>query len=434
MQDRRHFLKSIASTLALPLLEPAHAAMSRAGVVKPTRLAYVYIPNGVNVEQWFPTGTGRDFSFSPSLKPLEALREDIQVITGLMLDKAKPNGDGAGDHARANSAFLTGCQPYKTAGADIRIGVSVDQIAARHLSGLTRLSSLELSTDEQRRSGNCDSGYSCAYQFNLSWRSDTTPAPPERDPRLVFESLFGAKDDSANQSRRARRKSVLDFVLAESKALQARASYSDRNKLDEYYTSVREIEQRIQRAESFAVAEPTIAEPGGIPQSYREHIRLMFDLMRVAFQSDSTRVASYLLAHDGSNRTFPEININESHHNLSHHQLDPRRLALIAEIDRFYATELALFLENMKKTPDGDGSLLDHSMILYGAGIQDGDRHNHGNLPIILAGRGSGQLQPGKLLAATEGTPLTNLHLSLLERLGVPAQRVGDSTGSLQGI
>jgi hypothetical protein len=424
------FLKSLASTLALPMLEPLRAATATAPG-SPLRLAYVYMPNGVNTKLWFPTGSGKNYKLSPSLEPLAEMRDHFQVIKGLALDKARANGDGAGDHARANATFLTGCQARKTAGADIRIGMSADQLAAREVGHLTRLPSLELSTDEPRRSGNCDSGYSCAYQYNLAWRSDATPAPPMRDPRSVFEALFGSADSSKNAERQDRKKSVLDFVMEDAKRLQSRATGGDKNKLDEYFTSVREIEQRIERAEKHRRERPEIDVPNGVPDTYREHIRAMYDLMLVAFQSDSTRIASFMLAHDGSNRTFPEIGVNEAHHGISHHQHDERRLSLIAKIDEYYAAEFARFLKNMRDIKEGNGTLLDHSMIVYGGGISDGDRHNHDQLPIILAGHGNGTLQAGRLLETRGETPLTNLHLSLLDRMGVKAERVGDSTGKL---
>jgi hypothetical protein len=380
---------------------------------------------------WFPQGSGTNYKLSPSLEPLEGLRDHLQIIRGLALDKARANGDGPGDHARANATFLTGCQARKTAGADIRIGVSADQLVAKQLGQTTRLPSLELSTDEPRRSGNCDSGYSCAYQYNLAWRSETTPAPPMRDPRAVFEALFGSADGKGNLERQQRKQSVLDFVMEDTKRLQNRASGADRNKLDEYFTAVREIEQRIEMAEKHRKSVPEIDKPNGVPETYQEHIRTMFDLMTVAFQTDTTRVSTFLLAHDGSNRTFPEIGVNEAHHNISHHQRDARRLELIAKIDRYYAAEFARFLDKLKNTREGNGNLLDHSMIVFGSGISDGDRHNHEDLPLILAGHGNGSLKTGRLWQADDNTPMTNLHLSLLDRMGVNAERVGDSTGKL---
>jgi hypothetical protein len=424
------FLKSLASTIALPLLQPLRAAAVGTAAA-PLRLAYIYLPNGVNTKMWFPQGSGTNFKLSPSLEPLEGLRDHLQIIRGLALDKARANGDGPGDHARANATFLTGCQARKTAGADIRIGVSADQLVAKQLGQTTRLPSLELSTDEPRRSGNCDSGYSCAYQYNLAWRSETTPAPPMRDPRAVFEALFGSADGKGNLERQQRKQSVLDFVMEDTKRLQNRASGADRNKLDEYFTAVREIEQRIEMAEKHRKSVPEIDKPNGVPETYQEHIRTMFDLMTVAFQTDTTRVSTFLLAHDGSNRTFPEIGVNEAHHNISHHQRDARRLELIAKIDRYYAAEFARFLDKLKNTREGNGNLLDHSMIVFGSGISDGDRHNHEDLPLILAGHGNGSLKTGRLWQADDNTPMTNLHLSLLDRMGVNAERVGDSTGKL---
>ncbi len=432
MHSRRTFLRSLASTIALPMLEPLYGGAKPGIAANPLRLAYVYLPNGVNTKLWFPEGRGKSFKFSSSLEPLQELRDDLQIITGLTLDKARANGDGAGDHARANATFLTGCQPKKTAGADVRSGISADQIAAQQIGRLTRLPSLELSTDEARRSGNCDSGYSCAYQYNLAWRSDTTPAPPMRDPRAVFEALFGTNpQDAATQNRIARKKSVLDFVLNDAKRLESRATGADRNKLDEYFTAVREVEKRIENAEHHRIEVPEIDVPNGVPATYAEHIRTMYDMLHLAFQTDSTRIATFLLAHDGSNRTFPDVGVNEAHHNLSHHQRDARKLAQIAKIDRFYATELKRFLDKMKATKEGAGNLLDHSMIVFGGGISDGDRHNHDNLPIILAGGGGGSLERGRLNQVPNETPLTNLHLALLERMNVKAERIGDSTGKI---
>lgn len=432
---RRIFLRSLAATIALPAL-PSLAASVPVARKTPVRLAYIYAPNGVNIDKWFPTTTtGSELTLSPTLEPLAPVQDMIQILRGLDLDKARANGDGAGDHARANAAFLTGCQPRKTAGADIRLGISADQIAAREIGHHTPLPSLELSTDAPRRSGNCDSGYSCAYQFNLAWRSEASPVPAERDPRLIFETLFGRSENPETERRRARRQSVLDFVLDDAKRLHNQANGADRTKLDEYLTSVREVEQRIERAEAFRREIPETDVPNGVPDSYREHLRLMFEMLALAFETDSTRIASFLLAHDGSNRTFPEIGVRDAHHYLSHHQKKASNLEAIAKIDRFYVEEFSRFLQDMRTRKVEDGSsLLDHSMIVFGSGIRDGDRHNHDDLPILLAGGGGGSLTPGRTITAPDGTPLTNLHLSLLERLGVRAERIGDSTGKLDAI
>lgn len=433
MHNRRTFLKGVATTLALPSLSSL-GAVGAAAAAHPTRLGFIYVPNGVNLKHWNPTGSGTDYELSKTLQPLAGLKKDFSILRNLDHDKAWANGDGAGDHARANATFLTGCQARKTAGADIQLGVSVDQLAARQIGYKTRVSSLELSTDPSRRSGHCDSGYSCAYQFNLSWLDENTPAPAERDPRLVFEKLFGSGNAKEDARRRHYRKSILDFVHDDAKRLQKRLGATDRSKVDEYLTAVRDIEQRIDRAEHFKVEVPEDQRPTGIPKSYQEHIRLQFDLMALAFQTDTTRISTFMLAHDGSNRAFPELGIHSGHHELSHHRRKEDHLKQIAEIDLFYIQQLAAFLEKLKNTKEGEGNLLDHSMIVYGSGIADGDRHSHDNLPVLLAGKGNGQLNPGRIVEAEAGTPMTNLYLSLLDRMGVAAERIGDSTGKLSGI
>ena len=424
--------------ISLPFLESfgARAFAATKPVTKPVRAAWMYIPNGVNVEQWMSTGDGASYQLSPSLQQIAQHRNDFMVVSGLMQDFARSHGNGGGDHARATATFLTGCMPTKTAGADIHLGISVDQIAAQKIGHLTRLPSLELSTDGQRSSGKCDSGYSCAYQFNLAWKNETMPMAPEMDPRLVFERMFGlgATAGKGPEAARAKRmqKSILDSVLDESKTLQTKVDASDRRKLDEYFSAVRDIEQRIERAEKFSAQLPDVKIPEGIPDSYEEHIRTMFDLMVLAFQTDTTRLSTFMLAHDGSNRSFPEIGVPDAHHALSHHQSDPQKLAKIAKIDQFYLRQFGYFLDKMKAVKEGDSTLLDNSMIVFGGGIGDGNRHNHDNLPILLAGRAGGTLTPGKRLVLPGETPMTNLYLSMLDRMGVPAEKVGDSTGKLE--
>lgn len=433
MHPRRQFIKGIAATLALPSL-PSLAAATKATPASPVRLGFVYIPNGVNQSHWRVNGSGADYELSKTLQPLSDLRNDFSVLRKLDHEKAFANGDGAGDHARANATFLTGCQARKTSGADIQIGISADQLAARQIGHQTRLSSLELSTDPPRRSGHCDSGYSCAYQFNLSWLDENTPAPAERDPRLVFEKLFGSGNDKEDAKRRHYQQSILDFVNEDAKRLQRRLGATDRGKMDEYMTAVRDIETRIERAEQFRVAAPEAQRPTGVPESYKEHIRIQFELMALAFETDTTRISSFMLAHDGSNRQFPELEIHSGHHELSHHRGNKAHLEQIARIDHFYMEQFAAFLHRLKNTPEGDGNLLDHSMIVYGSGIGDGNRHNHNDLPVVLAGGGNGTLNPGRVIDAPEGTPMTNLYLSLLERMGVEAERIGDSNGRLESI
>jgi hypothetical protein len=435
MHSRRTFIKSIAATLALPSLESlATVSKTAPGQPHPLRLGFVYIPNGVNVGKWQPKGSGTNYQLSETLKPLAGLRDQFSILNKLDHEKAFANGDGGGDHARANATFLTGCQARKTSGADISLGISADQLAARQIGHHTRLSSLELSTDPPRRSGHCDSGYSCAYQYNLSWLDENTPAPAERDPRLVFEKLFGSGNTKEDARRRHYQQSILDFVNEDAKRLQKRLGSTDRGKIEEYMTAVRDIEQRIEKAEKFRVAVPEADRPNGIPESYKEHIRIQFELMAMAFETDSTRLSTFMLAHDGSNRSFPELNIHSGHHELSHHRENKEHLEKIAKIDLFYMEQFAVFLNRLKNTREGEGSVLDHSMIVYGGAISDGNRHNHKDLPVLLAGGGNGTLKPGRLIEAKEGTPMTNLYLSLLDRMGVQAERIGDSTGRLETI
>jgi len=438
LHSRRAFLRGAGALMGLPLLESVgfKAFAAQPVQVSPTRMAFLYIPNGVNVSKWQVKGEGANYELSETMQPLAGLKGDFSVISHLAHDKARSNGDGAGDHARATATFLTGCQAKKTAGSDIRIGQSVDQIAADNIGHLTRLASLELSTDGDRSSGRCDSGYSCAYQFNLSWKNESMPMAPEMDPRLVFERLFGMAGQGKEGERRKRyQKSVLDFVMDDAKSLQRKVSSEDNRKISEYMASVRDIEMRIEKAERMVPnIPPGVKAPEEMPNNIQDHIRVMFDLLLLAFQTDSTRISTFLMAHDGSNRTFSHIGVPEAHHHLSHHQNNEEKLEKIAKIDRFYMEQFAYFLKRMKETKEGDRSLLDSSMIVYGGGISDGNRHNHDELPVILAGRGNGKLTPGRHVVAGGETPMTNLYLGLLDRMGVNAERIGDSTGVMQGI
>ena len=405
----------------------------------PVRMAFIYNPNGRNMPLWAPQGEGRNYRLGKTLEPLASHKSGFQMLSGLDHDKARPNGDGGGDHARANATFLTGCQAKKTSGADIKIGVSVDQIAAEKLGDQTLLRSLEMSCDEVRQSGRCDSGYSCAYQYNLSWRTERTPMAPEHDPRAVFERLFGNSfgkgSAEARAQRAADRKSVLDYVMEDAQKLNRHLGTNDRQKIDEYLTAVREMEQRIEKAEKMTRAMPKGQAPTGVPSNYGEHIRSMYDLMVLAFQTDTTRISSFMMAHDGSNRSFADIGVPQGHHHISHHGRDKKKLEQVAKIDRFYVEQFAYFMDKMKATKDIDGkSLLDNSMIVFGSGISDPDRHNHDDLPILLAGGGGGTLQPGRHVRFKGDVPLTNLFLSMLDRVGVNAERIGDSDGRLPNI
>ncbi|HEX7652978.1 MAG TPA: DUF1552 domain-containing protein [Verrucomicrobiae bacterium] len=448
--SRRHFLRGLGATIALPMFAsllptrglaaglsgPAPATTASGA---PLRTVFLYFPNGAIPEAWWPGGEGRDFAFSRTLQPLEAFRSQLQIVSGLDHLNATAGNDGGGDHARANSTFLTGVRLKKSA-TDIHAGVSIDQVIARSVGNLTRLPSLELTCDASRQSAGCDSGYSCAYQYNVSWSSATTPMTPEANPRLVFERLFGEGNTGERQAnlrrRRAEERSILDFALADARDLQRRLDARDAEKLDQYLTGVRELETRIERTEKFGEPkDPGGATPMGIPHSHREHIALMFDVLQLAMQTDTTRVATLMLSHDGSNRSFSEIGIPEGHHDLSHHFGNEDKIRKVSEIDRFYASQLAAFLAKLANTKDVDGkSLLHNSMIVYGSGNADGNRHTHVNLPIILAGNGGGSLTPGRLVKHN-GKPACNLFMSLADRMGVPQlERFGDSTGRLTDV
>ncbi len=448
--NRRAFLRGLGAAVALPtfaslfprsaLAAPsAHAARTASGA--PLRLAFLYVPNGVNVARWFPVNDGPDYQLSPTLEPLAQFHDHFQVLTGFEHRNGWAGPDGAGDHARAMATILTGARPRKTAGSDIRVGISVDQVAAQHIGHLTRFPSLELSCDGVRRSGVCDSGYSCAYQFNLAWRNESIPVPPESNPRLVFERLFGAGTDAAERRRnhalrQERQQSILDFVIEDARQLHRELGRRDQAKLDEYLTSVRDIERRVEASEQFGeLPDPGANSPDGIPGAYQDHIRLMMDMLVLAFQTDSTRVATFMLAHDGSNRSFREIGVSDGHHSISHHQGHEDKLEKIARIDRFYTEQFAWFLQRMRETRDSEGgTLLDNSMIVYCSGLSDGNRHNHDNLPVLLAGQGGGVFHPGRHLKVGDKTPMTNLYVSLLHQMGVTVPRFGDSTGALKDV
>ena len=443
--SRRAVLRGLGVSMALPWLEimtprtgRALAALApdvpRSPGAPPVRLAFVFMPNGVNYEAWDPAGEGVDFKLSPTLEPLAPVRQHLNIITGLTLKKARANGDGPGDHARSSASFLTGRQARKTAGNDIRNGVSIDQVAAAQIGRRTRLPSLELGCEHGPSAGSCDSGYSCAYTSNISWRDETTPMAKLIDPAAAFERLFGdATAAAAAQERLGRRQSILDFVMEDSSSLAGRLGNADRRKLDQFQTSVREIELRIERARAETVPRtlPDIPAPAGIPEKVSEHMDFMYDMLLLAFQTDTTRVSTLMLAVDGSNRSFPEIGVKEGHHQLSHHQNDQAMIEKIRRIDRFHVERFARFIKRMAETPEGDGSLLDNSLILLGGGISDGNHHNHENLPILLAGRAAKTVDCGRVVRTPKETPLCNLYLSMLERAGCPQATFADSTGLL---
>jgi hypothetical protein len=447
---RRHFLRGLGACIALPAFESLlptkllaagapEGGLATTATGAPLRTAFVYFPNGAIPGAWWPAAEGADFQLSRTLQPLAPAQKQIQVIGGLDHLNAMPGADGGGDHARANGTFLTGVRMKKSA-TDIHAGISIDQAIARQVGHLTRFPSLELTCDAGRNTGACDSGYSCAYQYNLAWSSPNTPMTPEANPRQVFERLFGAGapgERVANARRRRQEEgSILDFVMQDARSMQHRLGGRDQDKLDQYLTGIRELEGRIQKAEQLGEAkDPMVETPPGLPADYAQHIHLMYDIMLLAFQTDSTRIATMLLAHDGSNRSFADIGIPEGHHDLSHHQGNADKIEKITEIDLWYVQQFGKFLEKMSATQDVDGnSLLHNSMIVYGGGNADGNRHTHVNLPVVLAGGGGGTITPGRFVKHG-GKPASNLFLSLADRMGVKnLERFGDSTGRLANI
>jgi len=447
--SRRHFLRGLGVSLALPALESLAPWRAWAGTAgpklattasgAPLRTAFVFFPNGAIPSAWWPAEDSQELAASQTLKPLAPLQQHCQLLGGLEHLAANAGPDGGGDHARGNSVFLTGVRLKKSA-TDIRAGISIDQVMAKEVGHLTRFASLELTCDTARNSGACDSGYACAYQYNISWSSPNTPMAPEGNPRMVFERLFGAGSPGQRADNMKRRqqeqRSVLDFVLEDARGMQRRLARNDQEKLDQYLTGVREIETRIQKAERFGqVPDPVVDTPAGIPQDYGAYLQLMYDMLVLAFQTDSTRIATMLLAHDGSNRSFPEIGVSEGHHDLSHHFNNEEKIRKVAEIDLWYAKQFAKFLEKLENTKDVDGqSLLHNSMILYGGGNADANRHTHSNLPLVLAGAGGGQLRTGRYVRHGS-RPTTNLFLSMAHRLGMQKlERFGDSTAPLENV
>lgn len=446
--SRRTFLRGLGVSMAVPFLQslaPRALAASTSAVAKaPVRMAFLYVPNGVNLAEWTPKTTGADFQLPYSLDPLRAHKNDLLVISGLAQDKGRNNGDGAGDHARAAGTWLTGAQPLKSEGSQIRVGISADQVAANAYGRETRFASIELGLEPGRQGGKCDSGYACAYSNNISWRSESTPSGKEINPRLAFERLFAAANPKAVGEAAARRekyrRSILDFVMEDAKSLSTKVSGSDKQKLDEYYTAVREIELRVQAAERSvnAAAAAGLIEgydiPEAIPDSYQEHARLMMDIIALSFQTDTTRVATCMLANEGSNRSYKNIGISRGHHEISHHQNNPDNLRQIRDINRFHIQQFAYLINKLKSIPDGEGNLLDNTMLLYGSSLADGDRHDHENLPLLLAGRGGGAILPGRHLQYASETPMCNLLLTMLNTAGAKVSRHGDSTGMLRGL
>ena len=435
---RRTFLRGVGATLALPLLDamvPAASALARTVVAPVKRLGFIYIPNGANMAKWTPVDDGTNLTLSPTLSPLQAVQDQVVIPTGLAHRQAEAWGDGNGEHSRASATWLNGIHPKRTEGADVRAGTTADQIAARALGADTPLPSLEISLENSFVVGNCDNGYSCVYTNTIAWRSPTTPLPMEHNPRVVFERLFGEGGTAAErQARLGEDRSILDAVREDMHRLQRDLGPGDRTRVTQYLDAVREIERRIQQAERQSresVLPEVLDRPVGIPETFDEHARLMFDLQALAFQADITRVFTFLIGREQTSQSYPQIGVADPHHATSHHQLDVEKLEKYAKINTYHVSLLASFLEKLRDLEDGDGSLLDHSMVVYGGGISDGDQHSHIDLPLILAGGGAGQLEGGRHLRYPTDTPMANLLLSMLAKAGVHEEDLGDSTGHL---
>jgi hypothetical protein len=440
--SRRAVLRGFGATaIALPFLDAMTPALHASTAAPPVRMAFVYVPNGIIMRDWNPDYEGALGTLPRILKPLEPLRDDILLLGNLTHNGGRALLDGAGDHGRCCGSYLTGVHPKKTT-VDIKAGISCDQIVANQVGQQTKFQSLELGLEDARQAGDCDSGYSCAYTNNLAWKSETQPLPPVLDPRALFERLFG---DGAEMTPEARalqarnRRSILDFVTSDTKRLESGLGPSDRRKLDEYLTSIREVEARIERAEKDnAHIDPHMDKPYGVPADFAEHFAMMTDMMTIAFQADLTRVASFLVTHEGTSRSYRELDIADGHHPLTHHRNQAALIEKVTQINAYHLQQFAAWIQKLKNTPEGTGSLLDHCMIVYGAGLSDGNRHTHEDLPTLIAGRGDNgrgnAFKTGRRIVARKETPMCNMFLTMMDRMGVHAEEFGDSTGRLEGL
>jgi len=438
---RRTFLRGVGTALALPLLDsmiPARAAT----LVKPAgpaiRLGFCYVPNGIIQKDWRPAVDGANFEFMATMKSLEPYRDKLLVLSNLAQINGRALGDGAGDHARAGATWLTGVHPKKTE-TDIRAGISADQIAAKELGKVTQFGSLELGLEEPYLAGGCDSGYSCAYTNTISWRGPVSPNPVEISPRAIFERLFGdgeSTDPAARIKRMKQDTSILDYVSGDVARLEPGLGTRDKSKLDEYLEAIRDIERRIQKAEqqSATMKIPVMERPVGIPETFAEHAKLMADLMVIAWQTDMTRVITFMMAREGSNRSYREIGVPDGHHSVTHHQNDPVKIAKTQKIDEHHVKSFAYLVKRMNETQDGDGTLLDHTMLLYGSSIRDGNVHDHHDLPLVLVGGKSVDVKGGRHLLYKPETPMNNLLLTMLDKAGVRAETLGDATGEIDQL
>jgi hypothetical protein len=437
--QRRTFLRGMGTAIALPFLDamvPALASSQTLGKA-PVRMGFVYVPNGMDIRNWNLNYEGKLGELSRIMKPLEPYKNDITVLGNLTHNNGRALLDGAGDHGRCCGSYLTGVQPKKTA-VDIKCGISCDQIVANHIGDKTRFPSLELGMEDARQAGDCDSGYSCAYTNNLAWRGEAQPLPPILDPRAVFERLFG-RDAGLSPEARARRnkfrQSVLDFVTEDTKKLQANLGPTDNRKLDEYLSSIRDIERQLEKAEKDnAQIDPHMDKPYGVPADFAEHFKLMTDMLTIALQADLTRVFTFLVTREGTSRSYREIGIPDGHHPLTHHRNDPALMEKVSQINTYHTQQFAGWVEKLKSIKEGDRSLLDNSMIIYGAGLSDGNRHNHEDLPTLIAGRGGNYIVPGRRIVYRKETPMSNLFVTMMDRMGVPTEHFGDSTGRIEGL
>jgi hypothetical protein len=421
------------AAIGLPFLDamsPAFAAAPKT----PVRLAFLYVPNGIDMKHWNIEQEGAFGEFPRVMKPLEAFKNDMLQIGNLTHNSGRALLDGAGDHGRCAGSYLTGIQVKKTT-VDIKASVSCDQIIANHIGNDTRFASLELGMDDSRQAGDCDSGYSCAYTNNLAWRSETQPLPPILDPRALFERLFGdgavlSPEEKARQARY--RRSILDFVMSDTHTLQTSLGPTDKRKLDEYLSSIREVERQLEKAERESVViDPGMPKPYGVPPDFGEHFKLLSGMLAIAFQADLTRVATFLMTREGTSRSYREIGISDGHHPCTHHQGKPDLMEKVTRINEYHTAQLAGFLTTLKSMKEGDSNVLDNSMIVYGAGLSDGNRHLHEDLPTLLIGRGGGYFKPGRRIIYRKETPMCNLHLTLMDRMGVHLEHFGDASAPL---
>ena len=436
---RRTFLRGMGTAIALPFMDAMAPALasSRIPGKPPVRMGFVYVPNGIDMRNWTPNYEGKFRELPPTLQPLEPFKDDMLLLSNLTHNNGRALLDGPGDHGRCCGTYLTGVHVRKSE-VDIQASISCDQIVANEVGHLTRFPSLEIGIEDARQAGNCDSGYSCAYTNNMAWRNETQPLPPILNPRELFERLFGSDahlTPEARERRRMYRRSILDFVSEDTKKLQSDLGPTDQRKLDEYLSSIRDIERQIEQAEKFGTrVEPGLDKPYGIPADFAEHFKLMTDMLTVAFQADLSRVFTFLVTREGSSRPYREIGIPDGHHPLTHHRNEPAMMDKVAKINHYHMTHFAKWIEKLKSTQEGDSNLLDNSMIVYGAGLSDGNRHLHHDLPTIILGRGGNYLNTGRRIVYRRETPMSNMHRTLMDRMGAKVDFFGDSTGKLEGL